>query len=116
MVGPVGGGLAALQQPGRGQDQRPGADRADHRRRVRGLAQVVADHLVAHGLDGRRVPAGDDHDRRVGHVTEGLIGRTVSGLSVAMGSSRSATTTGRYWSLNRRRLARPAADRLGRAA
>jgi len=31
---------------------------------------------------------------------------TVSGPSVGMGSSRSATTTGRYWSLNLRRLAK----------
>jgi len=31
---------------------------------------------------------------------------TVSGPSVAMGSMRSATTTGRYWSLNWRRLAK----------
>jgi hypothetical protein len=70
----VGGGGAALQQPGRGQDQRPGAHRPDHRRRVGGLAQVVADHLVAHGLDGRRPAAGDDHDLRVGDVAEGAVG------------------------------------------
>jgi hypothetical protein len=31
---------------------------------------------------------------------------TVSGPSVGIGSIRSATTTGRYWSLNLRRLAK----------
>jgi hypothetical protein len=70
----VGGGLTALQQPGRGQDQRPGAHRPDHRHRVGGLAQVVADHLVAHGLDRGRTAAGDDHDLRVGDVAEGAVG------------------------------------------
>jgi hypothetical protein len=74
VTGPVGGGLATLQQPGRGQDQRPGADRPDYRHGVGSPAQVVADDLVAHGLDGGRTAAGDDHHLRVGHLVEGMIG------------------------------------------
>ena len=70
----MSGGLTALQQPGGGQDQRAGAHRPDHRGRVRGVAQVVADRRVAHGLDGRRVPAWDEDHGRVGDVAEGLIG------------------------------------------
>ena len=63
-----------VEQPGRGKDQRPGADRPDHRHRVGGLAQEVADDLVAHGLDGRRTAAGDEHDLWVGDVAEGAVG------------------------------------------
>jgi hypothetical protein len=37
------------------------------------MAKVVADRLVAHGLDRRLVPTRDDHHRRVGDVAEGLI-------------------------------------------
>jgi hypothetical protein len=74
VVGPVGGGGAALQQAGGGKDQRAGADRPDHRGGVGGLAQVVADHLVAHGLDRGRAAAGDEHDLRVGDVAEGAVG------------------------------------------
>jgi hypothetical protein len=39
-----------------------------------GLAQVVADHLVAHGLDRGRAAAGDDHDLWVGDVAEAVVG------------------------------------------
>jgi hypothetical protein len=69
MVGPVGGGLAALQQPA-----------------------------------AARTSAPVQTDPTTGVVSAAAI--TLSGPSVAMGSSRSATTTGRYWSLNLRRLAK----------
>jgi hypothetical protein len=39
-----------------------------------GAAQAVADRWVAHCLDRQRVTTGDDHYRRVWHVTEGLVG------------------------------------------
>jgi hypothetical protein len=70
----VGGGLAALQQPSGGQDQRPGAHRPHHRHRIGGLPQVGADRRVAHGLDRGRAAAGDDYDLRVGDVAEAVVG------------------------------------------
>jgi hypothetical protein len=41
---------------------------------VGGLAQVVADRRVTHGLDGGRTAAEDEHHRRVGHLVEGVVG------------------------------------------
>jgi hypothetical protein len=38
------------------------------------VAQILADRWVAHGLDGRRVSAGNDDHGRVGDVAEGLVG------------------------------------------
>jgi hypothetical protein len=38
------------------------------------VAQVVADGRVAHGLDGRCIPARNDHHGRVGDVAEGVVG------------------------------------------
>ena len=65
----------------------------DHRHRLGGLAQVVADHLVAHGLDRGRTATGVEHHRRVGDVAEGAVGgdgeRSVGGRGLnALGHHR----------------------------
>ena len=99
VMGPVGGGLAPLEQPGRGQEHRSDADRADHLRRAGDLAQVVPDRLVAHRLDRRRAASGDDDHRGVGYLGEGLAGDDREGRAGDMGSTRSATTTGWYWAV-----------------
>jgi hypothetical protein len=85
VIGPVDGGLAALQQPGRGQDQRPGAHRPDHRGRVGRLAQLLADRRVAHGLDRGRTSAGTITTAGSGTSPKVRSAVTVSGPSVAMG-------------------------------